>query len=120
VYANVSVSRLSIPDCPISNVIFLCMSMSVSLDCTFLHTQEKDVRDGTIRNGQSRDTDIDIHKKKTLEMGQSVSVSRFPIPDCPISNVFFLCMSMLMSLDCPFLIVPSLTSFSCVCQCQCL
>ena len=25
----------------------------------------------TIRNGQSRDTDIDIHKKKTLEMGQS-------------------------------------------------
>ena len=25
----------------------------------------------TIRNGQSRDTDIDIHKKKTLEIGQS-------------------------------------------------
>ena len=25
----------------------------------------------TIRNGQSRYTDIDIHKKKTLEMGQS-------------------------------------------------
>ena len=25
----------------------------------------------TIRNGQSRDTDIDMHKKKTLEMGQS-------------------------------------------------
>ena len=31
-----------------------------------LHT-EQDVRDKTIRNGQSRDTDIDIHKKKTLE-----------------------------------------------------
>ena len=28
-------------------------------------------RDVTIRNGKSRDTDIDIHKKKTLEMGQS-------------------------------------------------
>jgi len=26
------------------------------------------VRDVTIRNGQFRDTDIDIHKKKTLEM----------------------------------------------------
>ena len=25
----------------------------------------------TIGNGQSRDTDIDIHMKKTLEMGQS-------------------------------------------------
>ena len=25
----------------------------------------------TIRNGQSRDTDIDIHKKKTLNTGQS-------------------------------------------------
>ena len=25
----------------------------------------------TIRNGQSRDIDIDIHKKKTLEMVQS-------------------------------------------------
>jgi hypothetical protein len=24
-----------------------------------------------MRNGKSRDTDIDIHKKKTLEMGQS-------------------------------------------------
>jgi hypothetical protein len=34
-------------------------------------TKEKDVRDMTIRNGQSRNTDIDIHKKKTLEMGQS-------------------------------------------------
>jgi hypothetical protein len=77
-------------------------------------------------NGQSRDTDIDIHKKKTLEMGQSgmdnletltltytninVSVSRLSIPDCLISNVFFLCMSMSVSLDCPFLIIPSLTS----------
>ena len=28
-------------------------------------------RDVTIRNGQSRDTDIDIHKKKTLEIRQS-------------------------------------------------
>jgi hypothetical protein len=51
VYVNVSVSRLSIPDCHISK-----------------DTQEKDVRDRTIRNGQSRDTDIDMHKKKTLEM----------------------------------------------------
>ena len=25
----------------------------------------------TIRNGQSRETNIDMHKKKTLEMGQS-------------------------------------------------
>jgi hypothetical protein len=33
--------------------------------------KEKDVGDMTIRNGQSRDTDIDMHKKKTLEMGQS-------------------------------------------------
>jgi hypothetical protein len=32
---------------------------------------KKDVRDVTIRNGQSRDTDIDIQKKKTLEIGQS-------------------------------------------------
>jgi hypothetical protein len=130
VYVNVSVSRLPIPDCPICNVFFLCMPMSVSLDCT----KEKDVRDRTIRNSKSRDTDIDIHKKKRLEIGQSgmdnletmtltcvyvnVSVSRLSIPDCSISNVFFLCMSMSMSLDCPFLIVPSLTSCSCVCQCQ--
>ena len=28
----------------------------------------------TIRNGQSRDTDIDIHKKKTLEIGQSGTI----------------------------------------------
>jgi hypothetical protein len=33
--------------------------------------KKKDVRDSTIMNGQSRDTDIDIHKKKTLEMGKS-------------------------------------------------
>jgi hypothetical protein len=31
----------------------------------------QDVRDETIRNGKSRDTYIDIHKEKTLEMGQS-------------------------------------------------
>jgi hypothetical protein len=43
------------------------MSMSVSLDFSILrHTQEKDVRDVTIRNGQSRDTDIDIHKEKDV------------------------------------------------------
>jgi hypothetical protein len=102
VYDNVSVSGMPIPDCHISNVFFLCMSMSESLDCPFLmvkiqrhwhwHTKEKDVRDMTIRNGQSRDTDIDIHKN-------NVSVSRLPIPDCTISNVFFLCMSMSVSLD---------------------
>jgi hypothetical protein len=56
VHVNVNVSRLSIPDCHISNVFFL---------------QEQDARDGTIRNGQSRDNDIDIHKKNTLEIGQS-------------------------------------------------
>jgi hypothetical protein len=44
------------------------MLMSVSVDCPY--TQEKDIRDKTIRNGQSRDTDIDIHKKKTLEIVQ--------------------------------------------------
>jgi hypothetical protein len=95
------------------------MSMSVSLDCPFLivsHTQEKDVRDITIRNGQSRDIDIDIHKKKTLEIVQSclenLQKLTFPIPDYPISNVFFLCISMSVFVDCPFLIVPSLTSFS--------
>jgi hypothetical protein len=62
VYVNVNVSRLPIPDCHISNVFFLCMSMSVSVE---------DVRDRIIRNGQSTDTDIDIHKQKTLEIGQS-------------------------------------------------
>ena len=30
----------------------------------------------TIRNGQSRDTDIDIHKKKALEIRQSAIQSR--------------------------------------------
>ena len=39
-----------------------------NLETLTLYAQEKDVRDVTIRNGQSRDTDIDIHKKKTLEM----------------------------------------------------
>jgi hypothetical protein len=68
VFVNISVTRLSIPDCPISNVLFLCISISVSL--VDIH-KEKDVGDMTIRNGQSRDTDIDMHNKKTLEMGQS-------------------------------------------------
>jgi hypothetical protein len=105
VYVNVSVSRLSIPDCPISNVFFLCMSISVSLDCPFLiatsltsfscacqcqclwhwHTQEKDVRDRTIRNGQSRHTDIDMHKKKTLEKDNQ----ELSIPNYHISNVYW-------------------------------
>jgi hypothetical protein len=124
VYVNVNVSRLSIPECHISNLFVMCMSMSMSVDCPFLMTirneqsrdtdidihKKKEVRDSTIMHGQSTDTDIDIHKKKTLET----------IPDCPISNVFFLCMSMSVSLDCPFLTVPSLASCSCVCQCQCL
>ena len=39
-----------------------------NLETLTLNTQEKDVRDMTIWNGQSRDTDIDIHKKKTLEI----------------------------------------------------
>jgi hypothetical protein len=34
VYVNVSVSGFLIPDCHISKVFFLCMSMSVSLDWT--------------------------------------------------------------------------------------
>jgi hypothetical protein len=101
VYVNVNVSGLSIPDCPISNVLFLCMSMSISLDCLFLIVtsltinihKKKDVRDSIIMNGQSRDTDIDIQKKKTLEMGQS-----------GMGNLETL----------------SRTSFSCACQCQCL
>jgi hypothetical protein len=62
VYVNISVSGFLIPDFSISNVFFLCMSMSVSVDSQ---------GDETIRNGKSRDTDIDIHKEKTLEMGQS-------------------------------------------------
>ena len=33
--------------------------------------RKKDARNRPIRNGQSRNTDIDIHKKKTLEIGQS-------------------------------------------------
>jgi hypothetical protein len=108
VYVNVSVSRLPIPDCLISNVLFLCMPMSVSLDCPFLIViSEKDVRDITIMYGQSTDTDINIHKKKTLEIEQS-----------GMDNLET--MTLTFSLDCPFLIVPSLRSFSCVCQCQCL
>ena len=42
-----------------------------NLETLTLTYTKKDVSDRTIRNGQSRDTDIDIHKKKTLEMGQS-------------------------------------------------
>jgi hypothetical protein len=45
--------------------IFACLKLASTI------IQEKDVRDVTIRNGKSRDTDIDIHKKKTLEIGQS-------------------------------------------------
>jgi hypothetical protein len=36
---------------------------------------KKDVRDSTIMHGQSTDTDIDIHKEKTLEIVQSLSMS---------------------------------------------
>jgi hypothetical protein len=128
------------------------MSMSVSLDCPFLIVtsltsfycacqnrtirngqsrdtdidihKEKDVGDMTIRNGQSRDTNIDMHNKKTLEMGQSgmdnlqtlvyvnVSVSGVRIPDCSISNVFFLCMSMSVFVDSQGMIVLSLRSWN--------
>jgi hypothetical protein len=42
-----------------------------NLETLTLTCIRKDVRDRTIRNGQSRDTNVDIHKKKTLEMGQS-------------------------------------------------
>ena len=37
---------------------------------TFTYTRKR-LRDVTIRNVQSRDTDIDIDKKKTLEIVQS-------------------------------------------------
>ena len=39
-----------------------------NLETLTLTYTRKRLRDVTIRNGQSRDTDIDIHKKKTLEM----------------------------------------------------
>jgi hypothetical protein len=47
-----------------------------NLETLTWHTQEKYVRDRTIRNRQSRDTDIDIHRKKdlrnvTIRNGQS-------------------------------------------------
>ena len=42
-----------------------------NLETLTLTYTRKRLRDVTIRNGQSRDTDIDIHKKKTLDMGQS-------------------------------------------------
>ena len=42
-----------------------------NLETLILTYTSKRFRDVTIRNGQSRETDIDIHKKKTLEMGQS-------------------------------------------------
>ena len=41
-----------------------------NLETLILPYTSKYARDGTIRNGQSRDTDIDIHKKKTLEIVQ--------------------------------------------------
>jgi hypothetical protein len=81
-----------------------------------------------MRNGQSTDTDINIQKKKTLEIEQSGirnrCMSMLVSLDCPFLIVisltsFAFCMSMSLSLDCPFLIVLSLTSFSCVYQCQC-
>jgi hypothetical protein len=87
VYVNVSVSRL----------IMNGQSRDTDID---IHKKK------TLEMGQSRDTDIDIHKKKTLEMGQS------GMGNLETSNVFFLCMSMSVSLDCPFLIVLSLTSLS--------
>jgi hypothetical protein len=46
-------------------------NVSDNLETLTLTCIRKDVRDGTIRNGQSRETDVDIHKKKNLEMGQS-------------------------------------------------
>jgi hypothetical protein len=72
--SNVNFSRLNIPDCHISNVFFLCMSMSVSVDSqgmSVLSLTSFSCVCQTIRNGQSRETDIDIQKEKTLEMGQS-------------------------------------------------
>jgi hypothetical protein len=41
-----------------------------NLETLILPYTSKYARDVTIRNGQSRDTDIDIHKKKTLEIVQ--------------------------------------------------
>ena len=42
----------------------------MNINQQYIHTQ-KDVRDSIVINGQSRDTDIDIHKQNTLENGQS-------------------------------------------------
>jgi hypothetical protein len=133
VYINVCVSGFSIPDCHISNVLFLCMSMSVSLDCPLKiqrhwhwYTQEKDVRDRTMQRHWHWYTQEKDVRDVTISNGQprlvyiNVCVSRLSIPDCLLSIVFFLCISMSVSLGCPFLIVTSLTSFSCVYQCQCL
>jgi hypothetical protein len=41
-----------------------------NLETLILTYTSKRFRDVTIRNGQSREIDIDIHKKKTLEIGQ--------------------------------------------------
>jgi hypothetical protein len=59
------------------------MAMSVSLDFPFL------IVDRTIRNGQSTDTDIDIHKKKTLEIGQS-GMGNLETLTLPYDSVVFL------------------------------
>ena len=42
-----------------------------NLETLILTYTGKRFRDVTIRNGQSRDSDIDIHKRKMLEMRQS-------------------------------------------------
>jgi hypothetical protein len=47
------------------------VNVNVSRDTDINIHKKKEVRDSIIMNGQSRDTDIDIHKKNTLEMGQS-------------------------------------------------
>ena len=44
------------------------MENPASLTLTYT---KKNVSDRTIRNGQSRNIDIDIHKNKTLEIRQS-------------------------------------------------
>jgi hypothetical protein len=138
---NVSVFGLSIPDCHISKIFFLCMSMSVSLDCPFLI-----VLSLTSFSCVCQCQCIDIHKKKTLEIEQSgirnpetltltytkkkdvrdnletliLTYTSKRFRDVTIRNGQSRETSLSVSLDCPFLIVLSLMSFSCICQCQCL
>jgi hypothetical protein len=121
VYVNVSVYRLSMHNCTISNVFFLCMSMSVSLDCPFLIVTSLAylLVHGNISVSRLSIHDYTISNVFVL-VYVNVILSGFLIPDCSISNLVFLFMSMSVSVDSQGMIVLSLRSNSCVCECQCL